>query len=125
MRDFCCGFWNCKKRGLTSNDILVVACYLLTCCFGGLTNFCPIMMNEVFDAKIKFSGLSFSYNIAYAISGGITPQLALALHTLALQNLDNFWRFSLGIYIIFLAFLTLFCAFLFKKINNTPHTYSV
>lgn len=108
-----------------ANFILVVACYLLTCCFGGLTNFCPIMMNEVFDAKIKFSGLSFSYNIAYAISGGITPQLALALHTLALQNLDNFWRFSLGIYIIFLAFLTLFCAFLFKKINNTPHTYSV
>ncbi|WP_257929047.1 hypothetical protein [Campylobacter lari] len=40
-------------------------------------NFCPLKMSEVFDAKIKFSGLSFSYNIAYALAGGFTPQLVL------------------------------------------------
>lgn len=103
---------------------LIAVSYLFVCCFGGITNFCPIIMNEVFDAKIKFSGLSFAYNIAYAVSGGITPQLALILHTLALANLENFWRFSLAIYIVFLALLTLFCAFWFKKLNNTPRTYS-
>lgn len=103
---------------------LVAVFYLFVCCFGGITNFCPMMMNEVFDARVKFSGLSFSYNIAYAISGGITPQLALVLHTHASQNLDNLWRFSLGIYIVFLALLALFCAFLFREFNNTPHTCS-
>lgn len=107
-----------------ANFTLVVVFYLLACCFGGITNFCPIMMNEVFDAKIKFSGLSFSYNIAYAISGGVTPQLAYFLHTYALQNLDNIWRFSLGFYILFIAFLAIFCAFLFKEFNNTQRTYS-
>lgn len=107
-----------------ANFTSVAAFYLLTCIFGGITNFCPMMMNEVFDAKIKFSGLSFSYNIAYAISGYITPQLAYFLHTYALKNLDNIWRFSLGFYIVFIALLALICAFLFKKINNTPHTYS-
>lgn len=61
-------------------------------------NFCPLIMNEVFEARIKFSGLSFSYNIAYAIAGGITPQLAFLLHKFSFTNLDNAWHFSLGYY---------------------------
>lgn len=98
--------------------------YLFACFFGGVMNFCPLMMNEVFDAKIKFSGLSFSYNIAYAIAGGLTPQLAFFLHSFALNHLNNFWRFSLGIYIFILAIIALLCAFIFSYLNNTQRTYS-
>ncbi|EIW6671157.1 MFS transporter [Campylobacter jejuni] len=106
-------------------DFNLVAClYLLVCFFSGVMNFCPLIMSEVFDAKIKFSGLSFSYNIAYAIAGGLTPQLAFFLHSFALDNLSNFWRFSLGIYVFFLAIIALLCAFIFSYLNNTQRTYS-
>lgn len=82
------------------------------------------MMSEVFDAKIKFSGLSFSYNIAYAIAGGFTPQLALFLHTIALGNLENIARFSLGFYMLAMAIISLFSALMFKYLSNTQRTYS-
>jgi hypothetical protein len=32
-------------------------------------------MIAMFPPKIRFSGISFSYNIAYAIFGGLTPVL--------------------------------------------------
>lgn len=46
-------------------------------------NFCPIFMNMLFNDRIRFSGVSFSYNIAYAIAGYITPPLAFVLHSAA------------------------------------------
>ncbi|VTX83261.1 2A0106: MFS transporter, metabolite:H+ symporter (MHS) family protein [Campylobacter jejuni] len=52
--------------------------------------FALILMSEVFRAKIRFSEISFSYNIAYAISGGITPQLVFWLNTLASKNENPF-----------------------------------
>jgi MFS family permease len=46
----------------------------------GLAGFCvgavaviPVVMVRVFPAAIRFSGLSFSYNVAYAVFGGLTP----------------------------------------------------
>ena len=35
----------------------------------------PILMIQAFPPPVRFSGVSFSYNIAYAIFGGITPLL--------------------------------------------------
>ena len=35
----------------------------------------PIMMVEAFPEAVRFSGVSFSYNIAYALAGGFTPLL--------------------------------------------------
>ena len=35
----------------------------------------PIMMIRAFPASIRFSGVSFSYNLAYAVFGGLTPLL--------------------------------------------------
>ena len=32
-----------------------------------------------FPARVRFSGLSFSYNVAYAIAGGLTPVLLSAV----------------------------------------------
>ncbi|AJC85658.1 MFS transporter [Campylobacter sp. RM16704] len=98
--------------------------YLTACFFAGVLNFCPLIMSEVFDSKIKFSGLSFSYNIAYAIAGGFTPQLALFLHTFALKNLENIWRFSLGFYMLAMALIALLSVFIFKYLNNIQRTYS-
>src|SRR5271168_2681508 len=35
----------------------------------------PILMIRAFPASIRFSGVSFSYNLAYALFGGLTPLL--------------------------------------------------
>jgi MFS family permease len=39
----------------------------------------PIIMVRAFPPQVRFSGVSFSYNVVYAVFGGITPPLVLWL----------------------------------------------
>jgi uncharacterized membrane protein len=39
----------------------------------------PIMMVRSFPDAVRFSGVSFSYNLAYSVFGGVTPLLVLSL----------------------------------------------
>lgn len=39
----------------------------------GATGAVPGLMVHAFPAPVRYSGISFSYNVAYAISGGLTP----------------------------------------------------
>ena len=39
----------------------------------------PGVAVQAFPAKVRFSGLSFSYNLAYAIFGGLTPVVVTLL----------------------------------------------
>ena len=39
----------------------------------------PIVMVRSFPDAVRFSGVSFSYNLAYAAFGGLTPLLVLSL----------------------------------------------
>jgi MFS family permease len=55
----------------------------------GLTGFCvgvvgavPCALVQAFPPQVRFSGLSFSYNMSYAIFGGLTPVVV----TLMLKN---------------------------------------
>uniref|UniRef100_UPI0035E3D2E2 MFS transporter n=1 Tax=Mixta calida TaxID=665913 RepID=UPI0035E3D2E2 len=60
----------------------------------GVVGVVPFVMVRAFPAAIRFSGISFSYNLSYAIFGGLTPicvtlmmtltPLAPALYVLAL-----------------------------------------
>ncbi|WPO99997.1 MFS transporter [Pseudomonas sp. HR96] len=52
----------------------------------GLTGLCvgvigavPYVMVKAFPPRVRFTGLSFSYNLAYAIFGGLTPMAVTAL----------------------------------------------
>jgi MFS family permease len=47
--------------------------------FVGIGGVVPILMVRSFPAAIRFTGLSFSYNIAYAVFGGLTPLLVTLL----------------------------------------------
>lgn len=47
--------------------------FTLTGFFVGVTGAIPSLMVRAFPPAIRFSGISFAYNIAYAISGGLTP----------------------------------------------------
>jgi MFS family permease len=55
-----------------SGSALFVA-YAVTGFFVGSIGVVPYVLVRAFPAKIRFSGLSFSYNVAYAIFGGLTP----------------------------------------------------
>ena len=50
-----------------------VAAYALAGFTVGISGVIPTLMVRAFPAAIRFSGISFSYNAAYAISGGLTP----------------------------------------------------
>ena len=39
----------------------------------------PYVMVKAFPPVVRFSGLSFSYNVAYAIFGGLTPMIVSLL----------------------------------------------
>ncbi len=39
----------------------------------------PFVMVHAFPAPVRFSGISFSYNISYAIFGGLTPMVVTLL----------------------------------------------
>ena len=49
--------------------------YMLAGIGVGLTALVPAIAVAGFPAAVRFSGLSFSYNVAYAIAGGLTPVL--------------------------------------------------
>jgi MFS family permease len=51
---------------------LFVAYAVTGLCVGSI-GVVPYVLVRAFPAKIRFSGLSFSYNVAYAIFGGLTP----------------------------------------------------
>lgn len=51
------------------------ALYALCGFFVGVIGIVPSMAVKAFPAVVRFSGLSFSYNVAYAIFGGLTPVL--------------------------------------------------
>ncbi|TQR32423.1 MFS transporter [Campylobacter sp. MIT 99-7217] len=93
--------------------VSVIALYFLTCFCAGIMNFCPVFMSDVFEPRVRFSGISFAYNIAYAIAGGFTPQLASYFHTYALKNPQSLiGTYGLSAYVLLVALVALISAFL-------------
>ncbi|MFA7825892.1 MFS transporter [Aeromonas dhakensis] len=62
-------------HGLASDTSQLVPLYVLAGFAVGIVGAVPYVMVNAFPAVVRFSGLSFSYNVAYAIFGGLTPML--------------------------------------------------
>lgn len=60
--------------GLSNTDSLFFD-YALAGFFVGTVGAVPYLLVRAFPAVIRFSGMSFSYNLAYAIFGGLTPMV--------------------------------------------------
>ncbi len=87
----------------------VTAIYLLTGFFAAVGPAgAPLFMCAIFPSKIRFSAISLSYNIAYAIAGGFTPPFAAAM-------VHRFDPMYLGYYMLFLAILSVACSVWFIK----------
>ncbi|WP_423199826.1 MULTISPECIES: MFS transporter [unclassified Cupriavidus] len=54
---------------------LLVPMYALAGFMVGSIGAVPYVLVNAFPAQVRFSGLSFSYNVAYAIFGGLTPMI--------------------------------------------------
>ncbi|KGM34504.1 MFS transporter [Inquilinus limosus] len=80
--------WLFYTRGATDPGLLVPT-YALTGLLVGVVGGVPFVMVKAFPAAVRFSGLSFSYNISYAVFGGLTPLVIPAL--LALNPLAHLY----------------------------------
>lgn len=94
------------------SEVGTIITYILSCFGVAIMIFTPVVMCEVFEAKFRFSGISFAYNIGYAIVGGFTPQLALTLHTLASSGKSPYALYG---YILVLCIVAYGVACAYKK----------
>ena len=72
--------------GTARNPGNLVPLYALAGLCVGVMSVVPFMMVRAFPAVVRFTGVSFSYNVAYALFGGLTPiavQLMLKYNQLA------------------------------------------
>ncbi|HTI16883.1 MAG TPA: MFS transporter [Trinickia sp.] len=65
-------YWLMWQRiGLDSSSLMPA--YAVAGFFVGAVAAIPVAMVEAFPPAVRFSGISFSYNVAYAVFGGLTP----------------------------------------------------
>lgn len=65
--------------GIASHRDLLIPLYTLAGLGVGTIGAIPMVMVKAFPVAVRFSGVSFSYNLAYAICGGMTPILVSLL----------------------------------------------
>jgi MFS family permease len=61
--------------GLKTHPDMLIPLYSLAGLSVGLIGAIPYVMVMSFPAAVRFTGISFSYNVAYAIFGGLTPMI--------------------------------------------------
>ncbi|MFH0934638.1 MAG: MFS transporter, partial [Pseudomonadota bacterium] len=66
-----------SRMAVAPEDIYML--YALCGFFVGAIGVIPGAAVQSFPAPVRFSGLSFSYNVAYAVFGGMTPVLVSLL----------------------------------------------
>jgi MFS family permease len=60
-------------REVGGQPALLVSLYTLSGLAVGVVAVVPLVMVKMFPPVVRFSGVSFSYNVAYALLGGLTP----------------------------------------------------
>lgn len=68
-----CYFYGSLSPQITPETLILN--YAIMGFFAGATSTMPIAAVRAFPPKIRFTGLSFAYNLAYAIFGGLTPMI--------------------------------------------------
>ncbi|KOC88548.1 MFS transporter [Winslowiella iniecta] len=64
--------WGFFHSVATTPEYLFIA-YAITGLSVGVVGVVPFVMVRAFPAEVRFTGISFSYNLSYAIFGGLTP----------------------------------------------------
>jgi len=94
-------------------DHVIFFLYMLVGLCSGTVGIVSYMMVKMFPAQIRFTGISFSYNVAYAIAGGLTFPLV--------QWLSLFSSVGAIYYIWMICIFTLIATLMFKYKFETQH----
>jgi MFS family permease len=81
--------------------------YVVTGFFVSTVACVPYSMVHAFPPKVRFSGLSFSYNLSYAVFGGLTP--------LFLATLKDYGPMVASYYVVFLSLIGIVCGVVLLK----------
>lgn len=84
--------------------------YCIGAFFVGVVNFTPLVMLGLFKPYIRFSGISASYNIAYAIFGGLTIYLS--------PIINQIYPIGFGYYLALIGFMGI-CISIYLSINKS------
>ncbi|WP_074510013.1 MFS transporter [Planococcus glaciei] len=94
--------------------LLVVATIIgLGIIWAPITAVLGTMFSEIFDAKVRYTGVTLGYQIGAALAGGTAPLVATAL----LANFDNSYV-PVAIYIIFTALISLVAIWAVKDLSG-------
>ena len=65
--------------GVARDPRQLVVLYAIAGFCVGVVGIIPTLLVQAFPPAIRYSGISFAYNVAYAVFGGLTPQFVSAL----------------------------------------------
>lgn len=70
------------------NFSLWIPMLISTLIFGSIWGLIPPVLAEIFPTNMRYSGVAFAYNLGFAVFGGLTPLIAMALihYTKILQS---------------------------------------
>ncbi|MFH0070662.1 MFS transporter [Peribacillus sp. NPDC056705] len=104
-------FWLLQQKSVL---LLIVATVIgLGVIWAPITAVLGTMFSEIFDAKIRYTGITLGYQIGAALAGGTAPLVATAL----LNRFDNSYV-PVAIYIIFASVLSLAAIWAVKDRSN-------
>ncbi|WP_039455600.1 MFS transporter [Candidatus Jidaibacter acanthamoebae] len=70
------------------------------------------VMTTLFHIRMRYTGVSFGYNVGASLFGGITPTISMLLYQLNLNPMDPF------LYLAFAGVLGIFGTYLYQKLGN-------
>ncbi len=74
---------------------------------GGVVGVAPLLLSRLFPASVRYSGIALSYNLSFAVFGGLAPIIAMALIKLNDNLAAPAWYLTvsgcLGILAVFLS----------------------
>ncbi|WP_195892892.1 MFS transporter [Bacillus massiliigorillae] len=91
---------------------LTIATFIGYTLWSMITAVLGTLFSELFNANIRYTGISIGYQLGAAIFGGTAPLISIAL-----VNEFNSWT-PVAIYVIFIASLALVCIYLIKNNNQ-------
>ncbi|WP_261133982.1 MFS transporter [Bacillus sp. Marseille-Q3570] len=104
-------FWMLQQQNVV---LLVVATVIgLGIIWSPITAVLGTMFSEIFDAKVRYTGISLGYQIGAALAGGTAPLVATAL----LATFNNSYV-PVAIYIIFTSIISLIAIWAVKTREN-------
>jgi MFS family permease len=96
--------------GAASTPSKLVLLYAIAGLGAGSVTITPVLMVRAFPSAIRFSGVSFAYNTAYAIFGGMTPLLV--------SWMIHYNRFSPAHYVAAISILGILSTFITPGVDS-------